>query len=366
MVTETVIRTDVGTVLKIEPKVQYSGRPQFTWTKDGQPLPANVQVLGYVLYVPHVTKENQGVYTLTLIDDYGTAKIQVTIIVDDRISVAPAPVNPNRIIVKHDMDVELDPGQSANLVCQILPRTYNPRIITTTSWVKGMREQRERFPSNIRPNQERLQIVKIKPSDAGMYTCVTISSDGSSQTAVVNIRVRDGPGGSGEQPQRPASQPPSAQLDTREKSVQVGDTFELTCTVGGSPTPRVQWFYNNQPIENVLGEQIAVRAVPGRYTLTVRDARADLNGYIVCRATNVADGQAAEDAAVVRALPREDTGPENTGSSGDIRVYVEPREVRARVGETARLMCQAQDPRATQLRYLFFNLLLQYTINGII
>lgn len=128
MVTDTVIRTDVGTVLKIEPKVQYSGRPQFTWTKDGRPLPANVQVLGYVLYVPYVTKENQGLYTLTLVDDYGTAKIQVTIIVDDRVSVAPAATNPNRIIVKQDMDVDLNQGQNANLVCQIQPRAYNPRV----------------------------------------------------------------------------------------------------------------------------------------------------------------------------------------------------------------------------------------------
>lgn len=128
MVSETVIRTDVGTTLKIEPKVQYSGRPQFTWTKDGRPLPPNVQVLGYILYVPYVTKENQGVYTLTLVDDYGTAKIQVTIIVDDRVTAAPAPANPGRIIVKQDMDVDLEAGQNANLVCQIQPRVYNPRV----------------------------------------------------------------------------------------------------------------------------------------------------------------------------------------------------------------------------------------------
>ena len=126
------------------------------------------------------------------------------------------------------------------------------KVITTTSWVKGMREQRERFPSNIRPNQERLQILRVKPSDAGMYTCVTISSDGSTQTAVVNIRVREGGStSSGEQtPYRPQAQPPSAQLDTREKQVRVGETFELTCRVSGSPTPRVQWLYNGQPIED--------------------------------------------------------------------------------------------------------------------
>lgn len=192
MVTETVIRTDAGTTLKIEPKVQYSGRPQFTWTKDGRPLPSNVEILNHVLYVPYVTKENQGVYTLTLVDDYGTAKIQVTIIVDERSPSggSSTPVNVNRIIVKHDTDVELEVGQSANLICNLHTRNYNPRVITTTSWIKGDREQRERFPSNIRPNQERLQIIKIKPSDAGLYTCITISSDSVTQTALVNIKVK--------------------------------------------------------------------------------------------------------------------------------------------------------------------------------
>lgn len=215
-----------------------------------------------------------------------------------------------------------------------------------------MREQRERFPSNIRPNQERLQILKVKPSDAGMYTCVTISSDGSTQTAVVNIRVREGGASSGESSgeQRPPqpSQPPTAQLDTREKNVPVGSSLDLTCTVTGSPTPRVQWYYNNQPIEDVLADEILVSAVPGRYTLTIRNARQDLNGYVTCRATSLSDGQTAEDSAIVRAIPR---SSEETGGDQEIQVDVDPREARGlRVGETTRLVCRVRDPRATEFR----------------
>ena len=62
-ITETVIRTDEDTAIKIEPRVQYIGRPSFTWTKDNGQLPTNVQINGYILYIPQVKKENEGVYT---------------------------------------------------------------------------------------------------------------------------------------------------------------------------------------------------------------------------------------------------------------------------------------------------------------
>ncbi len=78
------IRLNTGDVLKIEPRVVYEGKdPFFTWTKDNGALPANTQLIGFTLYVGSVGKENEGVYTLTLEDSYGKAKIQVTVYVED-------------------------------------------------------------------------------------------------------------------------------------------------------------------------------------------------------------------------------------------------------------------------------------------
>jgi hypothetical protein len=131
-VTETVLRTDVGTQLKIEPRVQYSGQPYFTWSKDNGPLPSNVQVTGYILYIPYVTKENEGVYTLTLSDQSGTAKIQVNVLVMQRGGGGAAPPSrpgaPRRINVREDMELELAPGESVNLLCNLRPSSYNPRV----------------------------------------------------------------------------------------------------------------------------------------------------------------------------------------------------------------------------------------------
>jgi hypothetical protein len=78
------LRTDENTALKIEPRVQYSGRPSFRWTKDDGPIPSNVQTNGYIIYIPQVKKENEGVYTLTLDDRSGSAKIQVRVFVEQR------------------------------------------------------------------------------------------------------------------------------------------------------------------------------------------------------------------------------------------------------------------------------------------
>jgi hypothetical protein len=121
-----------GSQLKIEPRVLYSGSPYFTWTKDNGPLPNNVQTTGYVLYVPSVTKDNQGVYTLTLQDQTGTAKIQVTVIVNEtpgrQQDTTVRPGAPRKIQITDNADVELEEGESANLLCNLRPVTNNRNV----------------------------------------------------------------------------------------------------------------------------------------------------------------------------------------------------------------------------------------------
>lgn len=77
-----------------------------------------------MLLVQHVTKENQGVYTLTLNDQYGTAKIQVSVIVDETSTTTKDPRLPKKIVVRENTDIELVAGQNANIFCQLRPRNY--------------------------------------------------------------------------------------------------------------------------------------------------------------------------------------------------------------------------------------------------
>ena len=182
------IRTNAGSSILIEPRVHYSGKPTFAWSKDNGPLPSNIQVYDHKLIVPSVTRENQGVYTLTLNDHYGTAKIQISVLVDETATTTRDPKLPKKFIVRESTDIELEAGQNANIICKLRPKSY--KAISMTSWLKGHIDQQEKFPSNMRSNQELLQIIRVKPSDAGAYTCTLSSSDGTHQNIVINLRVR--------------------------------------------------------------------------------------------------------------------------------------------------------------------------------
>ncbi len=275
-VTETIIRTDENTAIKIEPKVQYAGRPYFTWTKDNGPLPSNVQINGfYVLNIPQVKKENEGVYALTLSDEYGTARIQVRVFVEQRTTRRPSSVR--RIAVKKNMDIELSPGETAHLLCNLKPsKQFNTNLITATSWFKGSTTQNEKFPTNVRPNQEQLQIIKFKPSNAGQYTCSLSSRDGTLELVVVNLIVKS------------ESERPTVVISEKNKELNVGDNYEMNCTT--SLSGNVEWLFNNNKLTSDTSYLF-----PRGNILYIRDAQLDLNGYFTCRVVSAEDGQYVED-----------------------------------------------------------------------
>ena len=121
---DTVIRTNAGSSILIEPRVHYSGKPTFTWNKDNGPLPSNIQVYDHKLIIPSVTVDNQGVYTLTLNDHYGTAKIQISVLVDQTMTTTRDPKLPKKFIVRESTDIELEAGQNANIICKLRPKSY--------------------------------------------------------------------------------------------------------------------------------------------------------------------------------------------------------------------------------------------------
>ncbi len=204
------VKLDIGAILRIQPRVHYSGQPYYKWTKDNGPLPENTQQIGYELHVPYVTKENEGTYTLTLTDLYGTAKIQVNVIVQDTRTTTRDPRLPKKIVVSHNDVIELEEDQNANIICRLRPRNpsvrpfhknvqfyfdfkfnmFGLKILHTTSWFKGNGVQKERFPTNIRPNQEMMKIIKAHPKNSGQYTCTLSSIDGTHESIIVSLYVK--------------------------------------------------------------------------------------------------------------------------------------------------------------------------------
>jgi C4-type Zn-finger protein len=87
-------------------------------------LPDNIQVYDHTLIFPRVTRENQGVYTLMLNDNFGTARIQISVIVDETMTTTRDPKLPKKFIVRESTDIELEAGQNANIICKLRPKSY--------------------------------------------------------------------------------------------------------------------------------------------------------------------------------------------------------------------------------------------------
>lgn len=164
---------------------------------------------------------------------------------------------------------------------------------------------------------------RVKASDAGQYTCILSSSDGSTQIAVVNLRVRDD--------SQPQVIPPTARLTEKEKSVTVGESFQLTCLTSGYPQPSTVWYFNNQQIEKTQNVYVSGNM------LTVREANLNQNGYFTCRALTQ-DGRYAEDSASVRVNPQEEEKEDES-----FTVDILPRSMISNVGESTRLVCNVLD-----------------------
>ena len=258
------------------------------------------------------------------------------VIVDQRSqpSTTQRPGTQRRTVVSQDTEIDLAPGDSTQLLCSLRPRSSNPRTISTTSWFKGERSQKERFPNNFRPNQETLQIIRFKPSDAGKYTCSLSSSDGTYQTIVVTIKVRD----QDSQPTEAPVVPPTAQIEPKQKLANEGDSFELTCSVTGKPEPRIVWLFNDQFVENLSG--VFARGS----TLYVRDATPALNGVFICRAVGT-DDRTAQDTAVVRVQPKPTTtqAPIVPEAQRNYQVEVVPNNPSVDVGSSIQLECKVID-----------------------
>ena len=77
-----------------------------------------------MLIFPRVTRENQGVYTLMLNDHFGTARIQISVIVDESMTTTRDPKLPKKFIVRESSDIELEAGQNANIICKLRPKSY--------------------------------------------------------------------------------------------------------------------------------------------------------------------------------------------------------------------------------------------------
>ncbi|XP_076248599.1 peroxidasin [Calliopsis andreniformis] len=167
-------------------------------------------------------------------------------------------------IMTGPQDVEVRIGGTITFTCEVVG---NP-----TPEIKWMRDSNEVSPDGDRyiiQDDGTLVITDATEQDTGEYECLAKSEMGSTKSRSARAVI---------------SVPPSLKFTQLPESqtVQVGTDVSLTCRVDGRPTPKIQWWRDNQQLS--VGGRIAIE--DGGNVLRILTAKESDSARYVCRARN--------------------------------------------------------------------------------
>ncbi|XP_028353185.1 hemicentin-2 [Physeter macrocephalus] len=285
-------------------------RPSITWQKEGLSVPAGVstQVLtGGQLRITHVSPEDAGNYFCIAQNSAGSALGKT------RLAVQVPPVIETGL-----PDLSITEGSHA-----LLPCTASGSPEPDITWEKdGQPVSGAEGKFTIQPSGE-LLVKNSESQDAGTYTCTAENAVGRARRRI-HLTILA---------------PPVFTSLPGDRSLNPGDRLWLHCAARGSPTPRIGWTVNNQPVTEGVSEQ------DGGSTLQRMAVTREDNGTYVCWAENRAGRVQAVSFVHVKEAPV---------LQGEAFSYlVEP------VGGSVRLDCVVRGDPAPNIHWIKDGLLLQ-------
>ncbi|KAJ7989283.1 hypothetical protein DPEC_G00317880 [Dallia pectoralis] len=205
--------------------------PTLTWVRNTDELPRNSVLDGGTLTLPTVSMEEAGVYSCVADNNVGNqAKKSTSIVVrglkKGRFWITPDPYH-------NDDNIQI--GREVKISCQV---EATPPDELMFSWLKNGRPLRssERMvithtDPEVQPGTTNLDIIDLKFTDFGTYTCVAALRNGGIPEISIDVNISS------------TTVPPELTVP-RGKSplvVQEGDTVDLQCLVSGKPKPIILW-----------------------------------------------------------------------------------------------------------------------------
>ncbi|KFV66618.1 MAM domain-containing glycosylphosphatidylinositol anchor protein 2, partial [Dryobates pubescens] len=205
--------------------------PSLTWVRSAGVLPEKTVLNGGTLTIPAITSEDAGTYSCIANNNVGNpAKKSTNIIVralkKGRFWITPDP---------YHKDDNIQIGREVKISCQV---EAIPSEELMFSWFKNGRPLRssERMvitqtDPDVSPGTTNLDIIDLKFTDFGTYTCVASLKGGGISDISIDVNISS------------STVPPNLTVP-QEKSPLVtreGDTIELQCQVTGKPKPIILW-----------------------------------------------------------------------------------------------------------------------------
>uniref|UniRef100_A0A668VEM9 Titin n=1 Tax=Oreochromis aureus TaxID=47969 RepID=A0A668VEM9_OREAU len=267
----------VGYDLKIDVPVAGHPKPIITWTKDGVALKQTTRVnvtdsaQTTTLTIKDATREDGGMYTISVSNDLGSKNATVEVITLDKPGPPTGPVKLEDISAE-SITLSWEPPTYTG-GCPISNYVVEKRDTTTTNWsvvsatvarttlkVSNLKTGTEYHTGSITAKDE---VVPPKSETDPMYN----------QTIVINA----------------------------------GETFNLEASVEGKPIPTAQWFKGNLEVEN--SARVEIRNTDFKALLVVKDAIRVDGGQYTLVLTNVAGSKTIPFSVKVLDRPGPSEGP---------------------------------------------------------
>ncbi|XP_078134261.1 MAM domain-containing glycosylphosphatidylinositol anchor protein 2 [Sander vitreus] len=206
--------------------------PSLQWVRPGgEGLPKRSVVNGGTLTLPVVTVEDGGTYSCVASNNVGNAaKKSANILVrglrKGRFWITPDPYH-------NDDNIQI--GREVKISCQV---EATPPEELQFSWLKNGRPIRssERMvithtDTEVTPGTTNLDIIDLKFTDFGTYTCVASLRNGGTPEISIDVNISS------------TTVPPELSVPRGRSHLiaQEGDTVDLQCLVSGKPKPIILW-----------------------------------------------------------------------------------------------------------------------------
>ncbi|XP_077997326.1 protein Obscurin-like [Glandiceps talaboti] len=273
-----------GGSAKFECKVTGTPLPDIAWYKDGHQL----SVYGghhqfcmddsgtCTMVIPQTTTQDKGEYTCTASNFVGKVSSNAHLAVKEKVEKPPEPSPPDFISVFHDLTIV--ENKPVILECKVSGYP-EPDVMWLLNGkvIQPAKEIRMMFDGETAT----FTLEKAYPEDSGVYTCRLTNIHGETQSCNATVTVIEDT-----RPPTYEPSPPKFLQTFKDSDVVEGNEVKFQCTIIGTPTPEVTWYYQRKPIKETSDFKFLQVGI--NYTLHIVEAFPEDEGEYTCKATNSA------------------------------------------------------------------------------
>lgn len=269
-----------GSTLVLKSNFTGTPEPEIKWLKNGKELIIDGEVTVVtnnnlsIVTIKNMNRKRAGKYEIVAMNKAGEARSSGSVVVSDSNDsdelIAPRFIQPlvPKTVLENDV--------------VIMEATVESFPTSSFQWFVNSTAIKISIDTRVvaKENKSILIIESFQKSHTGIYMCRAENVAGS-VTSTASVKIVE------ETQLEEVSEFISPRFIEKLKPLQLmdGEQLMLTCRVIGNPTPKLQWFRNEQPLLEAKGTTIS-QEVNGTCSLTISEVFPEDAGEYTCYATN--------------------------------------------------------------------------------